>query len=261
MNKDRRKRRFIRPFCTVLKTRALPAAAAALLTLFPSCAANISGGLNAAGSGSFTVKAGLQPKVSTLIRSLKALAGDAKPDSPIIDGPAIARSMGSAPGIASVSFRNSAPALIEGPVSISRIGDFLAPAGNGEAGGRGFIRFEQEAGRSGGRCTVSLSRESGPEILSLISADVSGYLEALMAPLATGEVLGRAEYLELVSSVYGLGIADEISEARIKALIEFPGPVQSIRGGTFSGSTAEFDLALVDLLVLEEPLSYEVVWK
>jgi hypothetical protein len=238
----------------ILKTGALLAAVA---VLFPSCAANISGGLTAAGSGDFTVKAGFQPKVSTLIRSLKAFAGDTKPDSPVVDGPAIALSMGAAPGIASVSFRNSAPAVIEGQVKVSQIGDFLAPAGNGQ----GFIRFDQAAGGSGGRCTISLSRESGPEILSLISADVSGYLEALMAPLATGEALGRAEYLQLVSSVYGSGIADEISKARIKATIEFPGPVQNIRGGAFSGSTAEFDIALVDLLVLEAPLSYEVVWK
>ncbi|MDR2133588.1 MAG: hypothetical protein LBP27_00670 [Treponema sp.] len=256
MNKNRRKGH---PVClsrAVLKAGALLAAAAALC----SCAANISGGLNAAGSGDFTVKAGLQPRVSTLIRSLKAFAGDTAPGSPVIDGPAIARSMDSAPGIASVSFRNSAPAAVEGQLRISRVGDFLAPAEGGPAGG-GFVRFDQAAGSSGGRCTISLSRESGPEILSLVSADVSGYLEALMAPLATGEALGRAEYLELVSSVYGSEIADEISKARIKAAIEFPGPVQSVRGGTFSGSKAEFDIALVDLLVLEKPLSCEVVWK
>jgi len=37
--------------------------------------------------------------------------------------------------------------------------------------------------------------------------------------------------------------------------------VQSVRGGTFSGRRAEFSIPLVDILVMETPLSYEVVWR
>ncbi|MDR1318524.1 MAG: hypothetical protein LBJ90_02790 [Treponema sp.] len=253
MNNNKRKKPFVRPSGAALKTLAALASA----VLLSSCAAKITGGLGASGSGDFIVTAGLQPKVSALIRSFKALAGETDPRAPVIDGAAIAQSMSSAPGVASVSFRNSAPAAIEGPVRISRISDFLAPAEDGQA--RGFIRFEQAP--EGGRCTITLSRESGPGILSLVSPDISAYLEALMAPLATGEELDRAGYLELVSSLYGPGLAEEISQARITAAIEFPGPVQSIRGGKFSGSKAEFDIALLDLLVLETPLDYEVVWR
>jgi hypothetical protein len=256
MNNNRRKGRFTGSSGAVLKATAALAPAFFLLA---SCAARITGGLGAAGAGDFTIRAGLQPKVSALIRSFKALAGDTDPRSPVIDGAAIAQSMASAPGIASISFRNTDPAAIEGPVRISRIGDFLAPAEGGEA--RGFVLFEQAPGNSGGRCTINLSRELGPGILSLVSPDVSAYLAALMAPLATGEELDKAGYLELVSSIYGPGIAEEISQARITASIEFPGPVQSTRGGTFSGSRAEFDIALLDLLVLETPLDYEVVWR
>jgi hypothetical protein len=65
----------------------------------------------------------------------------------------------------------------------------------------------------------------------------------------------------MVSTVYGKGIADEIAQSAIRASIEFPGPVQSVRGGTFSGSRADFTIPLLDMLVLETPLSYEAVWK
>jgi hypothetical protein len=165
--------------------------------------------------------------------------------------------MSSAPGVASVSFKNTSPAAIEGPVKIAKIGDFLAP------GTAGFITFEQNArgGASGGKCTINLSLASGPEILALISPEISDYLSALMAPLATGEVMTKAQYVILVSSVYSRNIADEISKAVIRASIEFPGPVQSAQGGTFSGRRADFAVPLLDILVLETPLSYEVVWR
>jgi hypothetical protein len=224
--------------------------------LFSACTARIQGALDAGGGGEFTVSTALEPRMSTLIRSLSKAGGDRPPGAPVLDGPAIARSMEKAPGVTAVSLRNTAPAVIDGSIRISRLGDFLSPAG-----GRGFISLEQGPGKRGGRLTVNLNRESGPEILALLSPEVSDYLSALMAPLATGEVLNRVEYLDLVTSVYGRPVADEIAGGKIRASIDFPGPVGGVRGGVFSGKRAEFDLPLLDLLVLEQPLFYEVVWK
>jgi hypothetical protein len=138
-------------------------------------------------------------------------------------------------------------------VRISRIGDFLSATD-----GRSFIAFEQ--GQSGGRCGININRENGPVVLELLSSEISGYLNALMAPIATGESLSKTEYLELVASFYNRAISDEIAGSRIRASLEFPGTVSSVRGGTFSGRRAEFDIPLVDLLVLETPLRYEVNW-
>jgi len=228
------------------------------LCVCASCASQINGSLKGDGQADLDIHTALEPRMTALIRGLAIASGMAQPGAPILDGPAIAASMSSAPGVASASFKNTAPAAIEGPVKIARIGDFLAP---GAASGRAsFIDFEQGA-PSGGRCTANLSLNSGPEILSLISPEISDYLAALMAPLATGEVLTRAEYLTLVGSVYGKGIADEIAQAFIRAYIDFPGPVQSVKGGTFSGKRAEFAIPLLDILTLETPLSYEVVWR
>jgi len=242
--------------------------APALALLLFSCATQINGSLRGDGQADLQIRAALEPRISALIGSFTAVSGAAQPDAtaPILDGPAIAASMSSAPGIASVSFKNTTPAAIEGPVKIAQIGDFLA-AGSKNAR---FINFEQNArggaasggaSTTGGRCTINLSLDSGPEILTLISPEISEYLAALMAPLATGEALTKAEYLELVGSVYGRGIADEISKAVIRASIDFPGTVQSVKGGTFSGRRAEFAIPLPDILALETPLSYEVVWR
>jgi hypothetical protein len=160
--------------------------------------------------------------------------------------------MSAAPGVASASLRNTTPSAVEGQVRVSRIGDFLSAAD-----GRGFISFSQG---TGGRCEINISRENGPVILGLLSPEIADYLNALMAPIATGENLSRAEYLELVASFYNKAISDEIAGSRIRASIEFPGTVSAVRGGTFSGRRANFDIPLADLLVLSTPLSYEVRW-
>jgi hypothetical protein len=238
----------------MMKKNTLPVLLLAVFPLLLSCTARISGSLLGDGQADLTVYAGLEPRMAALIARISEFSGTAQPGAPVLDGPALSASMSDAPGIASVSLWNRTPATVEGPVRISRIGDFLS-----RGGAAGFITFEQNT--SGGRCTVRIGLDSGPQILSLISPDVVDYLGALMAPIATGEPMTKAEYLALVGSVYGRGITDEISAATVRAVIDFPGPVQSAQGGTFSGRRAEFVIPLLDILVLETPLSYEIRWR
>lgn len=226
---------------------------------FVSCAATLNGSLAVNGSGDLSLRASLEPRMSALIRSFAAvsLGAEAARNRPVIDGPAIARSMAAAPGITEVSFTNTGPSAIEGPIKISRMDEFLALPGN--QGGNRFIIYEQiPSGR--GRLALSLDRGSGPKLLALISPEVVDYLSVLMAPVATGEPLTKGEYLVLVSSIYGKGVADEITAAKIRALIDFPGPISSVRGGTYTGRRAVFEVPLLDLLVLESPLNYEIRW-
>jgi hypothetical protein len=226
--------------------------------LFISCAATITGSLDINGSGNLQLQASMENRMSALIRSFSAvsLGPEAARNRPVIDGPAIALSMAAAPGIAGVSFTNTSPSAIEGPIKISRMDEFLALPGN--QGGNRFIVYEQSP--SGGRLALSLDRGSGPKVLALISREVADYLSILMAPVSTGETLSKGEYLGLVTSIYGRGVAEEIAAAKIRALIDFPGPISSVRGGTYTGKRAVFEVPLLDLLVLENPLSYEIRW-
>jgi len=219
-----------------------------------SCAARIEGSLSADGSAALSVGMSLEPRMTNLIRSLSAAGGQAgSAERPVLDSAAITQSMSNAPGIARVSLRNTTPSALDGTVQISKISDFLSAAD-----GSGFISFEQ--GRTGGRCEITINRDNGPVLLGILSPEIADYLSALMAPLATGEVMTKPEYLALVTSVYNRAISDEISASMIRASIDFPGPVTSVRGGTFSARRANFDIPLLDLLVLESPLSYEVRW-
>ena len=219
----------------------------------PSCATRIIGTVDAGGGAELRVYAALEPRMSALIRGFAAAAGIA-PGTALLDGPAMAESLAAAPGIDAASFANTSPVSIDGEISVPRIAGLLA------SGGTDFVTFTQGAS-GGGRFSVGLDRDSGRAILALISDDIAGYLGALMAPIATGETMTRAGYVALVGAVYGAGIAEEISAATIRIWLDFPGPVQRVVGGTFSGRRAEFAIPLLDVLVLETPLRYEVVWR
>jgi hypothetical protein len=165
--------------------------------------------------------------------------------------------MAKAPGINTVSFHNISPAAIEGDFGISGIQTFLALPKTQS----GFIHYEK-IGSTGGKIAMSVNIDTGPKIVSLLSQDVADYLSALMAPVAIGEpLLTQAEYLGLVESVYNKGIAEELRGAVIRASIVFPGEITAIKGGTASGNRADFTIPLLDLLVLNPPIQYEVVWK
>jgi len=222
------------------------------LALLLSCAAQIEGSVDADGSAAMSVSVSLEPRMTSLIRSFAAAGGQAGGQN-VIDAPSISQSMSNAPGISGVSLRNTSPSALEGSVRISNINSFLS-AGDSA----GFISFQQ--GRAGGNCVINITSSNGPAILAKLSPEISDYLSALMAPLATGEEMTKAEYLALVTSVYSRGVSDEIAGSRIRASIGFPGQITAVRGGTFSGRRANFDIPLLDLLVLETPLSYEVRW-
>jgi hypothetical protein len=221
---------------------------------FISCSAQINGSLNIDASADLTLYAALEPRIGTLIRALSRAGGGT--GALIIDGPSIGRSMAAAPGIKAASFTNASSSAIEGTISLSRVDEFLALPS--QAAATRFITYELSG--AGGRIIIHLDRNSGPEIIPLISRDVLDYLTALMAPVVTGETLSRADYLNLVSMVYGKPVADEMAGAYIRASIAFPGSITVIKGGTAVDNRAEFNIPLLDLLVLERALDYQVSW-
>ena len=105
-----------------------------------------------------------------------------------------------------------------------------------------------------------MNKTTGKLLLSNISQDLVDYISSLMAPVATGENISSAEYLELVTSVYGENIAKEIGAARITIEIDAPAVIFNVEGGTFKKRRASFDIPLLDILVLEKPLVYKIEW-
>jgi len=240
---------------TTIRKKTYLLLAPAFLTLF-SCAARIEGSLSANEAALLSVNVSLERGMAALVQRITTAGG--KPGSAnaqVLDSASISKSMSASPGIASANFKNTSSAAIDGQIRISKISDFLSASNN-----RSFITFTQGKPGSPSKCRININRYDGPKILELFSADISDYLNALMAPIATGEDMTKKEYLELVTLFYNNQISDEIASSKINASIEFPGTISSVHGGTFSGKKANFIIPLIDLLVLETPLIYEVIW-
>jgi hypothetical protein len=167
--------------------------------------------------------------------------------------------MAAAPGILSADLANTGPSVIAGTIGVSRVDELLAGSGVPER--TRFITLESGGETGENRLSIVLDREIAPLLLAMISSDMRDYLSALFAPAATGDSFSKAEYLELVEDIYGRALAEEIAAAEIAVSIGFPGAIKSVQGGTFGGASAAFNIALADILVLENPLEYEVVWE
>jgi hypothetical protein len=226
----------------------------ALACLLGSCAATISGVLERGGSGNLEISAALRPAFTAKMRDFRAFSQGAEAAGPLIDAPEIARSLSAAPGMGRVTFRSAGHEDLEGTAAITRLGEFLRPPGRA-----GFIDFTENS--TGGRVLITLNRETVPAMLSLISPDVAYYLNFLFAPIVTGDELSEEEYLEQISLFHNPAVAEELAQSEIRVSVEFPGPLTTVRGGTFSGRTAEFVIPLTELLVLARPLSYEAAWR
>jgi hypothetical protein len=237
----------------------------AALTFF-SCSARIDAALAADASANAELSAAIEPHSAALIRSLAAVAargsgGDprAAASAPVLDGPALSRSLSRAPGVAAANLRNQTPDRIAGAIKITRMTDLLNAGGNSALASRIFNYTP--AGADPARLAIHLDRSVGPGAVPLMSAEAADYLSALMAPVVTGEALTKADYRGLVASIYGEGVAAEITAAAITVVLTLPGRVVSSKGGTFQGRTVSFVFPLIDLLVLETPLDCDVRWR
>jgi hypothetical protein len=237
--------------------------AALAAVFFCSCSGRINGTIRQNGHSAgaeLTLEASLQPRMTTLIRSLSRSLGGAAPDKPVIDGPAIARSLAAAPGVSAAAMENTGPAAVRGTVRIANLDEFLAVPdmipGGALTGNSLLLKYDPA-----GTLLIHLDRKTGPRVLSLLSEEVNAYLSALLAPVATGESITRAEYLSLVATIYGKPVADEIAAAVVQVSLEVPRTISSIRGGSARGRQAQFTISLPELLVLEQPLDYEISWK
>lgn len=236
----------------------LPLLSTFILFFLTACSARIDGNLFSDGKADLSFSMTLEAQTASLIANLSGTPAD----GPFIDAPGLARALRTAPGVGTVALSNLKPRTLAGNLSIRSMAAFLNARTNGAGGKAIFVQFIQyDSTNVGGHLRVTLDKSNGPATLALFSQDVTDYLSALMAPIATGENLSQATYFELVSGMYGAPIAEEIKKARISVTLRVPGPVTAVVGGTYSGNSVNLDIPLAALLVLDNPMKYDIWWK
>lgn len=257
-------------FASRPSSRRSPGRSAAFLPAFAfaacllGCSARLDASLRPDGGASVSVRAGLEPRTAALLANLGSFGGGGGGAPGPLDAALLSRSLKAAPGVAAASFRNPDARSVDGTVSATDLSRLFAAA-PGSSSGAGADPssplFKVRTGPSGGSFEATLDRASAPALLASLSPEVEDALVALMAPVATGEEIAVAEYLEAVGSMYGPDVAAEISKSRLVLEVALPGPAASVRGGKADGARAKFDLALADILVLEKPVSIGATWK
>ncbi|TCW61775.1 hypothetical protein C5O22_05175 [Treponema sp. J25] len=188
----------------------------------------------------------LGEKTLNLIRNLSGNPNLGIDNRPIEEG------LKDLPGVERVSLKSVSPSALEGTLQMNNIPLFLnrIPVGT--------VSFLSSGG---GTLELQFSRNHREALLALFSPDVRDYLDALMAPVMTGERLSRKEYLSLLESVYGVALRREIEQSRLRVSCTVPGTITTITGGTSDGKVGNFSLSVIDFLVLEQPVVLRLSWK
>ncbi|MBP3710516.1 MAG: hypothetical protein J6I73_08980 [Treponema sp.] len=92
------------------------------------------------------------------------------------------------------------------------------------------------------------SLETFTKLYESLPPSLQSYIDLFMAPIFSGDAMTKGEYLDLVASVYGKKLADEVAAARVKI--------------TMYGGNAKqaYTIPLVELLTATMQNVYSIAW-
>ena len=96
---------------------------------------------------------------------------------------------------------------------------------------------------------ITLSPEILQNLITNQNNVIQKYADLLMAPCFTGELMSKEEYIELVASLYGNEIAEEITSGSIKIFL---------KNSRAKKIPEAFSIPLIDILTLTEEKTFTV---
>ncbi|MCQ2601730.1 MAG: hypothetical protein MJ184_10265 [Treponema sp.] len=96
---------------------------------------------------------------------------------------------------------------------------------------------------------ISLSPEILQDLITNQNNVIQKYADLLMAPCFTGDTMSKEEYIELVASLYGNEIAEEITSGSIRILL---------KNSRTKKMPEAFSIPLIDILTLTEEKTFTV---
>jgi hypothetical protein len=101
------------------------------------------------------------------------------------------------------------------------------------------------------KMTLTLSPAALSALYTSLPETMQSYIDLFMAPAFSGESMTAKDYIELVASVYGRPLADEVAAAQVSISLYPPAG---------SGAKKSISVPLTDILTIEKPLVYSVQW-
>ncbi len=243
-----------------MKHRLPVAAALAFLALLLlSCSVRPEVTLNADGSGEAVVRVTVQKFLAEYLLDLAEFAGAAKSrDAGMFDEKEIRAAFEGKPGVTVKGVRIPKPEELELRLAFRSIDDLVR--GQKELADTGIVTFRNDGGTRTLR--LHLDQKNFAKISSLLPSS-DGSTETILSVFGPqqGVAITEAEYLEAMEFTLGEQGPKAIEDSSVDVTVTVNGKLVSQKGGTAKGSVVTFRIPLLKLLMLNEPLDYEIVFK
>jgi hypothetical protein len=235
-------------------------AAAALVAgvLLPSCSVKPDVTLNTDGSGEALVRVTVQRFFADYLQDLAEFAGSGTRPAGVFDEKAIRDAFAQRPGVEVRSIRILKPEELELRLAFRSIDDLVR--GEGQLTDTGIVTFRNDAGTR--TLKLHLDQTNFAKISALLPSS-DGSTETILSVFGPqqGVTITEAEYLEAMEFTLGEEGPPAIKASSIDVNVTVNGKLVSQKGGTVKGNTVSFRIPLLQFLMLNQPLDYEIVFK
>lgn len=210
--------------CTVL----LFSMALSIFVILTSCTTSVALDARTDKSGAVAMQTKLSPSVQTLVASL---AG-AESTEELFDAAQIRASLKAA-GFSVTGLKFPSKSALTVTAETKNITTMLR-------GSKDFITIT--SGNGINDMKIKLSPENVRKAVAVMPEDTALYIELLIAPIFTGEVMSAQEYTDLIAIAYGEKIAQDLLKARVNLIYSIPGTIISAE----MTNSKENDIAVKD---------------
>ena len=239
------------------KTVRFAALATVAVIALCSCSSQQEIVISAGGSGTASIDIRLNKILVDYVRELAEATGtqDLLPKDSLFDQKEIERSIAGRPGVSITSISSPDPESLNLELSFEHIETFFAT--EELLNQTGVLTLSRRAGNTFLR--LVLNRQNYGQIAGLFPI-LSHPLVATLGPSEDYEI-SESEYLEMMVFIFGDAGPTAVQESTIDIRIVVDGELVSQRGGTTHGQEVHFQLPLLQVLLLNQPVDYLVVFR
>jgi len=205
------------------------ALAAVLAMLLTGCTVDLDVAVTQKGGAALTAGSVMGKAIEKTIRSVSGTSDTAS----LFNIPELEEQFSQA-GFTGVSAQERTSAGLRLTMGITDIAEGIASV-------PGVITAAAKSGKKS--VTITLTEQIMRSTAAMLPQHEQDYLELLMAPVLTGDPMEADEYLELMASVYGQNVADELAGSTLSITIREPAP---------GGRKTVVSVPLVQLLTLHD---------
>jgi hypothetical protein len=226
------------------------------ISLF-SCAVVLEMQLETDGSGAADFHIEIIPVFLETIREMSELAGGAElpEDGTIFDPEKLEEDFSRIPAITLAELESPTPEILDGSFRYHDIEKIFL--NQNTIADTGIISFSKEKDETTIR--ILLERDNFSQILSLLPILDNPFFQ-ILGP-EENEGISEDEYLEILELVLGEEGPPAVENSELLVTVNVKGKIISQSGGEIIGSSVVYTIPLLDVLLLAEPLEYELTFK